>query len=102
MRLARCPQDIVGRIRAVSPDACTPHNGLDVAPVLRTAPPAVMVSYGSEHRMGCGTGRITPADHSGDQIVDCATEVFARSEVAYIDVRSTSNNFFSTRIPRDD
>jgi hypothetical protein len=75
-------------------DECTPYAGYDLPPVLKTSPDYLLKSYSKDDRIIYGTGQITL---SGD-IAQYATDLLARDDVAYVDVRSARNNCFQTRI----
>lgn len=73
---------------------CTPHDGVDTPPILETSPDYLLKAYDPTDRIIYGTGQITPKD----QIAGYAGQLFERDDVAYVDVRSASNNCFLTRI----
>jgi hypothetical protein len=67
-----------------------------VPPVLTTSPDYLLKWYSGENRIVYGTRRIV-AKH---EIVARAEEVFADPRVDYVDVTSSRNNCFQTRIVR--
>ncbi len=71
------------------------HDGLP--PILTTSPDYLMKAYSIDERIIYGTGAITPTA----EITSYANTLFARDDVAYIDVRSARNNCFLTRTCRD-
>jgi hypothetical protein len=75
-------------------DDCAPHAGHSVPPILQSSPDYLVKSYCKDDRIIYGTGQITL---SGD-IATYATDLLARDDVAYVDVRSARNNCFLTRI----
>ena len=79
-------------------EACTAYEGAEAPPVLTSAPDYLLKAYSADNRIIYGTGQITPAA----QVESYADALFQRSDVAYIDVRSSRNNCFLTRIYRDD
>lgn len=74
--------------------ACTPHTGTAKPPILDASPEFLVKSYSRDDRIIYGTGKITLSDH----IAQYATDLLARGDVAYVDVRSARNNCFLTRI----
>jgi hypothetical protein len=79
-------------------DDCRPWEAEGMPPILESSPTYLMKAYGRDDRIIYGTGQITPRC----DIEPYAETLFAREDVAYIDVRSATNNCFLTRIPRDD
>ncbi len=79
-------------------DQCNPWDGAGLPPILMTSPDYLLKAYGHDDRIIYGTGQITPAA----EIATYANTLFARADVAYIDVRSARNNCFQTRLIRDD
>ena len=76
--------------------ACAPYEGAAPPPVLRTSPDYLLKAYSDDERIIYGTGAIVPRD-----AVDAhATELLARAEVAFVDVRSARNNCWQVRISR--
>ena len=54
--------------------------------------------YGHDDRIVYGTGQVVPTA----ELTDAAERVLARPEVAYLHVRSASNNCYQCRIERAD
>ena len=79
-------------------EACTPYEDAGAPPILRSSPDYLLKAYSVDNRIIYGTGQIT----STAQLEPYATTLFQRADVAYIDVRSSRNNCFLTRIYRDD
>lgn len=65
-------------------------------PPMLTAERYILRGYNDDERIIYGTGQIV----STDEIPLYAQELFARAEVAYIHVRSATNNCFQCRIER--
>ena len=64
--------------------------------ILTTSPDYLIKGYGTDDRIVYGTGAITPTDQIGAKVRD----IFSRSDVAYIHVRSARNNCYQARIDR--
>jgi hypothetical protein len=52
--------------------------------------------YGPDDRIVYGTGEITPTEQIGAKVSD----IFARSDVTYIHIRSARNNCYQVRVDR--
>lgn len=65
-------------------------------PPILGSPQYIVRGYNRDERIIYGTGQIVPTD----QIVSCAAELFTRAEVAFLHVRSATNNCFQCRIER--
>lgn len=76
---------------------CAPFAGKMMPPIFTASASYLLKAYSPDNRIIYGTGKITPTG----QVEEYASTLFARSDVAYIDVRSASNNCFLTRIYRD-
>lgn len=75
-------------------DACEAFSGNTLPPILRTSAGYLLKGYTADQRIHYGTGKIVaPAD-----IQAYAGSLLDRSEIAFVDVRSASNNCFMTRI----
>jgi hypothetical protein len=75
-------------------DTCAAYAGGGVPPVLSSRAGYLLKGYTADQRIRYGTGKIVPpADLS-----EYAAELLARDEIAFVDVRSASNNCFMTRI----
>ena len=75
-------------------DACTAHDSEGMPEILTTSPSYLLKGYTADQRIHYGTGQITP----NKDIAAYAAELLARPLVAFVDVRSASNNCFMTRI----
>ncbi|WP_299024706.1 DUF1203 domain-containing protein [uncultured Sulfitobacter sp.] len=75
-------------------DPCLPFAGNGLPPILQTSAGYLLKGYTSDARIRYGTGQIT----APDGIASYAAELLARDEIAFVDVRSASNNCFLTRI----
>ena len=75
-------------------DECEAWAGEGVPPVLQSSPDYLLKGYSADHRIVYGTGNITLSD----DIVQKATEILARGDVAFVDVRSARNNCFLSRV----
>lgn len=64
--------------------------------ILTTSPDYLIKGYGADDRIVYGTGAVTPTDRIGAKV----REIFSRSDVAYIHVRSARNNCYQARIDR--
>ena len=77
-------------------DDCTAFAAEGLPPVLTTSVGYLLKGYTAGERICYGTGKIVPpADISA-----YATDLLSRDEIAFVDVRSASNNYFLTRITR--
>lgn len=65
-------------------------------PPFLTAPSYITRAYGADERILYGTGAVTPTD----EIIARCAELLARPEVAFVHVRSASNNCFHVRVER--
>ena len=77
-------------------DACTPWTAGTLPPILKTSPDYLMKAYGADNRIKYGTGRIVP---SAD-LQSYAQTLLQDADVSYVDVRSSRNNCFLTRITK--
>ncbi|MCG3267439.1 DUF1203 domain-containing protein [Yoonia sp. I 8.24] len=77
-------------------DDCTPFSGNMTPPILRNSSQFLLKGYCADHRIIYGTGQITKAS----AVAQYAKDLFDRPEVAFVDIRSASNNCFLTRIIR--
>jgi len=75
-------------------DACTAHEGAELPEILTTSPTYLLKGYTADQRIHYGTGQIT----AHENIAAYATELLSHASVAFVDVRSASNNCFMTRI----
>ncbi|QIE56378.1 DUF1203 domain-containing protein [Pikeienuella piscinae] len=65
-------------------------------PVVATRKEFLLKGYTEEYRIRYGTGRITPVP----QIRAYCQELLARGDVAFVDIRSATNNCFICRVRR--
>ena len=63
-------------------------------PEMLSSPQYLVRGYTSDERICYGTGRIVETD----RIADYAGDLFANPDIAFVDVRSASNNCFQCRI----
>ena len=75
---------------------CAPWPGQGMPPSLKTSADYLLKGYSADHRIIYGTGRIVPQP----ELESYAEALLARADVAYVDVRSSRNNCFQTRITR--
>ncbi|MTI01352.1 DUF1203 domain-containing protein [Roseibium sp. RKSG952] len=76
---------------------CKRHSESEGMPeVLTSSPDYLIKGYGHDDRIVYGTGVIAPTNQLGSAI----SEIFTRSDVAYIHVRSARNNCYQARIDR--
>lgn len=73
---------------------CTPFNGQGVPAILQSASQYLVKAYDNDQRIVSGTGQITPAV----RLTSYARTLLAMDAVAFVDVRSATNNCFLTRI----
>jgi hypothetical protein len=78
-------------------ESCTrPPDSADVPAMFRERKDYLIRGYGADDRIVYGTGKIVaPA-----AMVEAAQDMFANPRVAYIHVRSASNNCYQARIDR--
>lgn len=77
--------------------ACERGGGSEVLPpVLKTSATYLVKAYDDREWIIYGTGAITPSD----RIIDRAATLMNDSKVAFVDVRSASNNCYLARITR--
>jgi uncharacterized protein DUF1203 len=78
-------------------EGCTRHpDSADVPAMFRERKDYLIRGYGADDRIVYGTGKIVaPA-----AMVEAAQDMFANPRVAYIHVRSASNNCYQARIDR--
>lgn len=77
-------------------DECTPWDGQGVPPVLQGSPDYLLKAYSVDNRIIYGTGKIVEKA----ELSNYAATLLEEKEVAYVDVRSSRNNCFTTRIVR--
>ncbi|MBC8242529.1 MAG: DUF1203 domain-containing protein [Alphaproteobacteria bacterium] len=78
-------------------ESCPKYQINDGLPeILANRPLALIKGYGADNRIKYGTGRIVEAA----DISAGATDIFLTTDVAYIHVRSATNNCYTCRIDR--
>lgn len=73
---------------------CAPFAGNAIPLILTTSAAYLLKGYTADERICYGTGKIVPPD----ALPEYAAELLSRPEIAFVDVRSASNNCFLTRI----
>ncbi|MFA3917299.1 DUF1203 domain-containing protein [Ruegeria hyattellae] len=77
---------------------CERHQDTGTLPeVLTTSPDYLIKGYGMENRIVYGTGTIIPAE----SLMETASSIFVKPEIAYIHIRSSRNNCYQARLDRD-
>ena len=77
-------------------DPCAPYESREMLPILRDSPQFLLKAYGADHRIIYGTGRIV----SAAGLERACEAVLCGAKVAYVDLRSASNNCFQARVTR--
>ena len=77
---------------------CAPHKPSADIPAILRSPSYLVRGYSADERIVYGTGQVTPTL----QIADYARTLLARDDIAFVDVRSASNNCFQCRIVQVD
>lgn len=77
-------------------EACRRGGGDAKVPPFLDSPEYIVRGYGTDHRIVYGTGRVTPTA----EIPAVAEELLKDARVAYLHVRSATNNCFHCRIDR--
>jgi hypothetical protein len=67
-------------------------------PAMLASPSYIVRGYDADERIVYGTGRVTPTG----EIRDYAAELLGRDDIAFVHVRSASNNCFQVRVERAD
>ncbi|MBA5777085.1 DUF1203 domain-containing protein [Stappia sp. F7233] len=76
---------------------CDRHAESDEAPAMFLAWERLLLrGYGADDRIVYGTGKVVPTSELGDY----ARALLSRPEIAYVHVRSASNNCYQARIDR--
>lgn len=68
----------------------------DDLPEMLASPAYIVRGYNADERIVYGTGKVTPTG----EIKDYAAELLSRGDIAFVHVRSASNNCFQVRIER--
>lgn len=77
-------------------EACPTHRPGDAIPDMLASPRYLIRAYGDDDRIIYGTGQIVATA----DIPNAADDLFADRNIAYIHVRSASNNCYQCRIDR--
>ena len=75
---------------------CAAPGPLDQVPPILRSPQYLVRGYTSDERIVYGTGQIVPTA----KIANYARELFANPKIAFVDIRSASNNCFQCRVLR--
>ena len=75
-------------------EPCMPWAGDGLPPILASSPDYLLKGYSSDNRIVYGTGAVV----AKNLLAVYAAEVLSDTRVAYVDVRSSRNNCFQTRI----
>jgi hypothetical protein len=73
-----------------------PAPGPDVPEILTLSPNYLLRGYGADDRIVYGSGKVVPQD----QIAAYARDLFRNPAIAYVHVRSATNNCYQARIER--
>lgn len=76
--------------------SCPSGGGGSLTPPFLDSPQYIVRGYGENHRIIYGTGQVTPTA----DIANVAATLFERRDVAYVHVRSATNNCYHCRIER--
>lgn len=79
-------------------EKCRRAEPAPVPPAMLQADAYILRGYSAAERIVYGTGAVTPRS----QLVDYAARLLARPDIAFVDLRSASNNCFLCRIHRAD
>lgn len=75
---------------------CTATRKSDIPEVLRVSPEYLIKGYTADERIKYGTGAIVPVAKTTDRL----KELISDSELSFVDVRSSKNNYWLTRVKR--
>jgi len=89
------PYTETGPIFVAANDVPGPGPGPDL-PAFLTAPHYIVRGYSADERIIYGTGAVVATD----RIIDASAGLLARPEVAFVHIRSASNNCFHVRVER--
>ncbi|MCB0060986.1 MAG: DUF1203 domain-containing protein [Caldilineaceae bacterium] len=78
-------------------ESCRRHEEGAELPEILGSPQYIVRGYNEEERIIYGTGRVTPTVELAEQ----AAALLARPDVAFVHVRSATNNCFQCRIERE-
>jgi hypothetical protein len=80
-------------------NACDRHPAApDTPELLRKSVQMIVRGYSADERIVYGTGAVVPTD----RIAEAAATLLTRDDIAFVHVRSASNNCFQCRIDRDE
>ncbi len=79
-------------------EACEPAAPSAGVPPMLTSPEYILRGYTGEERIEYGTGRVVPTE----DIPAYAAELLQRPEIAFVDIRSATNNCYKCRVVRAD
>lgn len=74
--------------------ACARYEATEILPPMLSSPDYIVRGYGADDRIVYGTGAVTPTV----SIKERAEKLLARTDVAYVHVRSARNNCYQCRI----
>lgn len=100
--LAYCPFTELQPYAEVGPiflhaDPCGAYRDVDAVPAMYLrGEPRILRGYDRNDRIIYGTGKVVEPDH----IAEYAAELLDNPDVAYVHVRSSTNNCFACRIER--
>ncbi|WP_343559408.1 DUF1203 domain-containing protein [Kiloniella sp. b19] len=77
-------------------ESCERAAETELLPEIIDSPNYILRGYSADERIIYGTGKVTPRE----EIHDYARELFSNDAVAFIHIRSASNNCFHCRIDR--
>ena len=77
-------------------EPCEPWSGEGVAPLFLRREHMIMRGYGADHRIVYGTGAVVETK----RIEAEAERLLARPDIAYLHLRSSTNNCYQARIDR--
>jgi hypothetical protein len=77
---------------------CARYAAEEVVPPILSSPDYIVRGYGAEDRIVYGSGAVTATA----QIAGRAQDLLARSDIAYVHVRSARNNCYQCRIDKTD
>lgn len=75
-------------------ESCAGTSASSTLPEMLTSPNYIVRGYGADERIVYGTGQVTPTK----DIPTYATQLLARDDITFVDVRSAANNCFQCRI----
>jgi hypothetical protein len=78
-------------------DACTRAEESEALPPMLTSDAYIIRGYSADERIVYGSGKVVPREAIGAE----AGERLARDDIAFVHVRSSTNNCFQCRIERD-